>query len=65
MGVPVAVGGNQTTVGVGVSVGASVIVGVGGISVEGMQDARAQMAKVQISENTHRLTCQIIDLPTC
>jgi hypothetical protein len=55
-GVFVGVGGNQTVVGVGVSVGAYVAVGVGGINVEDAQAAlmlviRMQMVTLQIHSN--------------
>lgn len=57
IGVFVAVGGNQTTVGVGVWEGAKVAVGVGGISVGGAQETSTQAARMQISKLTPTRNC--------
>ena len=64
MGVLVGVGGNQTTVRVGVCDGAGVSVGVGGISVGGeqavsMKRANKQIAIVQVCELKRLLIRQL------
>lgn len=52
-GVLVAVGGNHTTVGVGVSEGAGVSVGVGGIRVGCVQEVSIKIVSKQASKLTH------------
>jgi hypothetical protein len=65
MGVLVGVGGNQTTVGVGVWEGAGVSDGVGGIGVGGEQAVSAQIANKQMVKGkwANRPVCKNDRLP--
>jgi hypothetical protein len=63
-GVRVAVGGNHTCVGVGVSVGCEVFVGRGGRGVGAGRQATRYPTRIKIRINTH-MSSDILDLIGC